>query len=88
MANMVKPGSFDMAAMDSFNTPGVSLFMQLPGSPDRMKRLDLMIDTAQALKEALDAELKDEDRSVLTRQTIEHCRQRVRDFELRQLSRK
>jgi FAD/FMN-containing dehydrogenase len=42
----------------------------------------------RAVKQALDGDLKDERRSVLTRQTVEHCRQRVRDFELSLLSRK
>ena len=41
-----------------------------------------------ALRDAFDAELKDEQRSVFTRQTVEHCRQRVRDFELKLLARK
>ncbi|MEO5558413.1 MAG: cell division protein ZipA, partial [Dokdonella sp.] len=31
MANMVKPGSFDMSQLDSVRTPGVTLFMTLPG---------------------------------------------------------
>jgi cell division protein ZipA len=88
MANMVKPGTFDMSSMDTVATPGVSLFQQLPSQLNQMKCFDQMLETANALKSALDGELKDEQRSVLTRQTIEHCRQRIRDFELRQLSRK
>jgi cell division protein ZipA len=47
-----------------------------------------MLKTAQAVKEELDAVLKDENRSVFTRQTIEHSRQRIRDFELEMLARK
>jgi len=31
MANMVKPGSFDMSKLDALETPGVTLFMTLPG---------------------------------------------------------
>ena len=30
MANMVKPGVFDLNTMSAFETPGVSLFMSLP----------------------------------------------------------
>ena len=87
MANMVKPGTFDLDAMDQFETPGVSLFMTLPLKADSMQSFDLMVECAHSITEALDGELKDEQRSVLTRQTIEHCRQRVRDFELKRLSR-
>lgn len=88
MANMVKPGTFDLAGMDTFTTPGVSLFMQLPNQAGNMKAFDAMLDMAHALQREMGGELKDENRSVFTRQTIEHCRQRIRDFELRQLARK
>ncbi|HTF86349.1 MAG TPA: cell division protein ZipA [Cellvibrio sp.] len=87
MANMVKPGTFDLDAMDNFETPGVSLFMTLPIKADSMASFDLMVDTARAIAETLGGELKDEQRSVMTRQTIEHCRQRIRDYELKKLSR-
>ena len=88
MANMVKPGSFDLATMENFTTPGVSFFLQLPNKYGNMASFDQMLTAANALKHALDAELKDENRSVLTRQTLEHYRQRIRDFELKMLSRK
>jgi cell division protein ZipA len=88
MANMVKPGTFDLDAMDEFETPGVSLFMTLPINADSMQSFDLMADTARAIAETLDGELKDEQRSVMTRQTLEHCRQRIRDFERMRLFRR
>lgn len=85
MANMVKPGTFDLDAMDEFDTPGVSLFMTLPLKADSMQSFELMADTARTIAETLGGELKDEQRSVMTRQTIEHCRERIRDFERRRL---
>ncbi len=88
MANMLKPGTFSMSDMDTFTTPGVSFFMQLPNKLGNMQCFDQMLKTAQAVKEELDAVLKDENRSVFTRQTIEHNRQRIRDFELEMLARK
>lgn len=88
MANMVKPGTFDLDAMDDFETPGVSLFMTLPINADSMQSFDLMADTARAIAETLGGELKDEQRSVMTRQTLEHCRQRIRDFERTRLFRR
>lgn len=88
MANMLKPGTFAMSEMETFATPGVSFFMQLPNKLGNMQCFEQMLKTAQAVKEALDAVLKDENRSVLTRQTIEHSRQRIRDFELEMLARK
>jgi cell division protein ZipA len=87
LANMVKPGTFDLDAMDSFQTPGVSLFMTLPLEGDSVAAFDLMLDTAKTVADTLGGELKDENRSVMTRQTMEHDRQRVLEFVRRQLSR-
>lgn len=88
MANMVKPGTFDLDAMDEFETPGVSLFMTLPIDADSMQSFELMVDTAHAIADGLDGEMKDEQRSAMTRQTLEHCRQRIRDFERMRLFRR
>ena len=88
MANMVKPGTFTMGEMEDFTTPGVSIFMQLPKKLGNMQCFEQMLKTAEALKEDLDVLLKDENRSVFTLQTIEHSRQRIRDFELEMLARK
>jgi cell division protein ZipA len=88
MANMVKPGTFDLDAMDEFTTPGISLFMTLPLNVESsIQAFETMLDSARRIAEALGGELKDENRSVMTRQTMEHCRQRIRDFERKQLSR-
>jgi cell division protein ZipA len=88
MANMVKPGTFDLDAMDQFETPGVSFFMTLPINADSMQTFDLMVDTARTLAETLGGELKDDQRSVMTKQTLEHCRQRIRDYERQRLFRR
>ncbi|MBN4059804.1 MAG: cell division protein ZipA [SAR86 cluster bacterium] len=88
MANMVKPGTFDVTQMEEFSTPGVSFFLQLPNALGNMKSFEKMLNAANLIKEKLNGDLKDEQRSVITRQTIEHCRQRIQDFELAQLSKK
>lgn len=43
-----------------------------------------MIGSVTAIATKLDGELKDENRSVMTRQTIEHGRQRVMEYERQQ----
>lgn len=80
-ANMVVPGTFDLSAMDDFTTPGISMFLSLPIASDSLAAYNLMASTAHAIAEALGGELKDENRSVMTRQTIEHGRQRVIEYE-------
>ncbi|MBT7227784.1 MAG: hypothetical protein HN872_14420, partial [Gammaproteobacteria bacterium] len=44
-----------------------------------------MLGVAQDIRDTLDGDLKDDHRNGMTAQTIEHYRQRVRDFELRRL---
>lgn len=85
MANMVKPGSFDLNNIDQFTTIGLSFFLTLP-VPDgkHMNAFERMISTAKQFVDKLGGELKDENRSVMTGQTIEHYRERVRDFARRQ----
>ncbi|MEZ5523913.1 MAG: cell division protein ZipA [Pseudomonadales bacterium] len=86
MANAVKPGTFDLDNMDDFYTPGVSFFLSLPGPKNSIKAFDYMYETAQCVVKNLNGELKDEIHSAMTSQTIEHSRQKIRDYERRQLS--
>ena len=51
-----------------------------------MNAYECMIGTAQCLANNLGGEMRDERQSVMTGQTIEHGRQRVREFERKQLS--
>jgi len=87
MANSVQPGVFDLDAIDDFTTPSVSFFMSVPGADNPMQAFDAMVETAQCLVKNLGGEMRDESRSVMTLQTLEHCRQRIRDSERRQLTR-
>ncbi len=51
MANMVKPGSFDMREIDSLRTPGVTFFMALPGPVSALDGWDTLLPTAQRMAE-------------------------------------
>ncbi|KZZ10796.1 hypothetical protein A3750_20265 [Oleiphilus sp. HI0079] len=85
VANAVEPGYFDPDKLDSLTTPGVSFFMSIPGPKDYLKAFEFMYETAKCFADNLQGELKDENRSVLTSQTIEHSKQRIREFERKQL---
>ena len=85
VANILNPGTFDLNSIHEFSTVGVSLFLALPSPINNLEAFDLMLGVAQRIQEELDGELKDDHRNVMTAQTIEHYRQRIRDFELRQL---
>ena len=85
LANILNPGTFDLNNMSQFNTIGVSLFMAMPTPINNLDAFEQMLAVGQQLCSTLDGELKDDHRNVMTVQTIEHYRQRIRDFELRQL---
>ncbi|WP_109512689.1 cell division protein ZipA [Pseudomonas ovata] len=86
MANAVKPGVFDLDDIDHFSTRAVSFFLGLPGPRHPKQAFDVMVAAARKLAHELDGELKDDQRSVLTAQTIEHYRQRIVEFERRALT--
>jgi cell division protein ZipA len=85
VANMVNPGTFDMVHLDSFVTPGLVMFMRLPGPLDSRVAFELLLNTGQRLADELHGELRDETRSVLSAQTIAHVRERITEFNRRQL---
>jgi cell division protein ZipA len=86
VANMLQPGVFDIDAMAGFTTSGLIFFLSLPGPKDMMAAFDLMAETAQSVADNLAGDLLDDTRSAITRQTLEHMRQRIRDLERRMLT--
>ena len=88
MANMMEPGTFDLDDIDHLHTPGVVFFLGLPMAQDSMQAFDYMLETAQCLASNLGGGVLDEQRSVMRPQTIAHCRQQIRDFERRHLTRR
>ena len=84
MANALEPGTFDIDSMEDNEFRAVTFFLKLPGPARPLDALDRMLSSARKLADGLDADLRDEQHSVLTPQTIEHLRQRVQDFERRQ----
>jgi cell division protein ZipA len=67
VASLVKPGELDPDAAEGFATPGLSVFMQLPGPLNPVAAFQDMLDTARGLARALNAELYDtEQRAPLT----------------------
>jgi cell division protein ZipA len=86
MANMVKPGTFPFGAMADFQSPGLTLFAQLDGTPDDPGRMEEMLGTAHSLAEDLGGELRDEGRRPLTAEAEQRLRARVMAFIERRLA--
>jgi cell division protein ZipA len=81
VANMLKPGSFDLTRVDVLRTPGLSFFMALPGAVTALDAWDAMLPTAQRLAELLDGQVLDEERNALGRQRIAHIRDELRGWD-------
>lgn len=88
IANVVEPGTFEPQAPQDFTTPGICMFLKLPGPKRPLQAFDVMLDCARKVANLMGADMKDEHHSVMTQQTFEHYRQRVIDFERKQLSQK
>lgn len=84
VANLVKPGSFDMSHIQDLRTPGISFFMALPGPLAALDAWEAMLPTAQRMAELLDAVLLDEERNALGRQRIAHIREDLRNYDRKQ----
>lgn len=80
VVNMVNPGTFDPKNFSRLETPGVSLFLQLPGPEQPMVAFRNMSDCARRLAEQLGGRLQDETHSTMTMQTLSHYEERVRSF--------
>lgn len=62
VASLLKPGTLDPVDADSFTTPGLTIFMVLPGPQDPNAALRQLLQTAKALAVGLNAELFDDKR--------------------------
>ncbi|MBL4852552.1 MAG: cell division protein ZipA [Gammaproteobacteria bacterium] len=80
VANMMKPGTFDLKAMDSIKTSGITLFMLLPGQNNTVQTFEGLFDTGQILARRLGGELRDSQRSTLTTQGVNLIKESIHRF--------
>lgn len=83
MANLINPGTFDLNSMGDLEVPGVTLFMALDDIEDPVSAFNIMIEAIDSIVASLQLNVMDESRSSMTRQTIDHYRQRARDVSFR-----
>lgn len=80
-ANMVEPGDFDMSTIQELETPGLNLFMTLPGPIPALDGWDTMLPTARRLAELLDGRVVDDQRNALGRQRVAYIRDELRAWD-------
>ncbi len=88
VVDALKPGTFDLSTIDTMETKGISMFMSLPGPEDAMGAFDAMAEVALVFARNFGANLYDESHSDLTPQTLEHYRNRIREYSRKHFSRK
>jgi cell division protein ZipA len=81
VANLVKPGHFDMATIKEMHTPAVNFFITLPGPISALDAWDTLLPTAQRMAELLDGVLLDGERNALGRQRIANIRDEMRAYD-------
>ncbi|RMH94525.1 cell division protein ZipA [Lysobacter pythonis] len=81
VANIMKPGSFDMAGIHAVETPAIAFFLTLPAPVSALEAWETMEPTAQRMAELLDGVVLDSDRNALGRQRIGHIREELRAYD-------
>ena len=84
MANIAKPGNFDLRRLSELQTPGLSFFMTLPGPLPALDAWNSLLPVAQRVAQLLDAELLDESRNPLVEQTVAFLRNEMRQYDREQ----
>lgn len=85
VANMFNPGTFDIHNMERFQTEGLVLFMTLPMKSDGHQAFTMMYNAANKIADAMPrAAVLDSNRNPVTKQSVQHTYQRIREFERQQ----
>lgn len=83
VANVVEPGTFNLAQMEEVSTPGMILFANVTRPEEAMSTFNIMLEKARQLAAALDASVCDGRRSTLSKQGIEHIYSEIGEFQRR-----
>lgn len=81
VANMIKPGHFDLSDLEAVQVPGLTFFMTLPGPLPGLDAWDTMLPAAQRMAELLGGQLLDDRRNPMGRQRIALLRDELRAFD-------
>lgn len=81
MANILQPGSFDMAGIREMETPAIAFFLTLPAPVSALEAWEKMLPNVERMAELLDAVVLDDSRNTLGRQRIAHIRDELRAYD-------
>ncbi len=83
IAHLREPGIFDLSTLETLATPGLLLFMQLPGPMEAVAAVDFLVALARRLAHKLNGSVCDDRRNKITAQAIMHLRSEAAEFERR-----
>lgn len=81
VANIMKPGNFELGAIQELETPAIAFFLTLPAPVSALDAWEAMLPTAERMAELLGGLLLDEQRNNLGRQRIGHIRDELRAYD-------
>lgn len=81
VANIIKPGSFEMSRIAEIETPAIAFFLTLPAPLGALDAWETMEPAAQRMADLLDGVVLDEERNALGRQRIQHIRDELRAYD-------
>ena len=81
MANIMQPGSFDMATIRELETPAIAFFLTLPAPISALEAWEKLLPNVQRMAELLDGVVLDDSRNALGRQRIQHIREELRGYD-------
>ena len=85
LANMFKPGNFDIENLENFTTQGISLFMILPIEGEPHQVFNMMHNAARKIAEEFSAQIYDGRRTLLSKQSLQQYVEKIREFERKRL---
>lgn len=77
LVNVVKPGIFDLNKLQDFTSPGLCLFMSIPGPDNIETSFQKMLMVAHKLANQLDTDLYDELHNPLTQKRLKQMHERI-----------
>ncbi len=81
MANIMQPGSFDMANIREMQTPAIAFFLTLPAPISALEAWEKLLPNVERMAELLNGVVLDDSRNTLGRQRIQHIREELRAYD-------
>jgi cell division protein ZipA len=79
LANLYKPGEFERDKLATLETRGISLFMNIPCTPDPARVFGDMVKTAKLLSRALGGTIRDPDKNALDDTALERITRQIEE---------